>query len=434
MVSCHQCSTPNSLDSAFCKRCGTALAESDLQDAQEKVSAWISEGNIAFGEGRIEEAIAIADSALESNPRYVEALILKSLCLERLGNISEALVYAEKVVELNPDSELDKIRRNGLRTALGNVLHVPESNQGKWPLVAAAAAVLSVFCLGAWLVHNATAKQEVASLTPQKSDLPITFGTNQNPSPTNPTAPNQNPGASQGQGGGTAPAPSNIPQPTNDQSRNSGDSRPPFESVGPGSLPVQPGGLSGPLTLVPDGSNRPQNPGPSNAGQQQNYVPPAGGDPAPTPEGSGGTPSDNGSIQSPPKPAEDDPGVIEIKVRHSGGRALSGGSQPVGDTGGLGSNGVEALSRTGYQQYMVGSFGAAAVSFEKALRGGGDPIRLNQRLGQVYSKLGRTSDAISAYSRAVAACRQALDSGRGDKTSIQATLDACQQAGKVLGG
>jgi tetratricopeptide (TPR) repeat protein len=411
MVSCHQCSTLNSIDSAFCKKCGTPLADDELQEAQEKVAAWIAEGNIAFGEGRIEEAIAIATAALESNANYTDALVLKSLCYERMGNISEALACAEKVVELNPDSELDKIRRNGLRTALGNALTVPRANDRKAALMLSAAAALMVMSVVGAAIHFANVKQPVALAYPKPVDPIVPFGTSQTiqqPAQANPATTNQNP-----------PATQSSPPDSNDESSQD----PPFESArGQGLLPLVP--PTGGLEVVPNGPG--QNPGaqPTKSSQPT--------DPPPKPDG----PPDGRDLQPPVNPdvVAEDPGTYEIKVHNGPVRnAPANGSQPA-NAGGLGSNGVEALSRTGYQQYMNGSFSAAATSFEKALHGGGDAIRLNQRLGEAYEKLGRTSDAISAYTRAVTACQEALQSGRGNKASIQATLDACQLAGKVLGG
>jgi tetratricopeptide (TPR) repeat protein len=427
MVSCHQCSAPNSLDSTFCKRCGTALAESDLQDAQEKVAEWIAEGNIAFGDGRIEEAMAISDSALESNPNYVEALILKSLCYERLGNIPEALIYAEKVVEINPDSELDKIRRNGLRMALGNSLHVPESSDRRAPLIAGLAAVLAVLSLGATVVHFMNSRQVVARAAPITSDQPATFGGFSQPRYSIPSTTQTQPLTNN-----PVQNPSQPVQTSPQDSQNS-DAQPPLDRVNSrDSLPISP-----PVTLVPDGNVQALNPssavGQQN-GQQSTPVPNGQADPPPSADGPAvpQTPINTPPATVPTPKAEEDPGQISITV-HKGPSRNFGGSQSVGDSN-ISSNGVQALSRTGYQQFMVGSFSAAAASFEKALRGGGDPIRLNQRLGQAYTKLGRTSDAISAYSRAVEACQQALQSGKGDKANIQATLDSCQQATKVLGG
>jgi hypothetical protein len=185
--------------------------------------------------------------------------------------------------------------------------------------------------------------------------------------------------------------------------------------LGDGRQPViPPGPVGGGVATVPDGSGKSQQPQKS-----PNQDPPPDVDQRPRQD---------------PAPQED-PGTIEINVHNGGGKSLPGGSQTVGgSSAGLGSNGVEALARTGNLQFQSGSFGAAATSYERALRGGGDPIRLNQMLGRIYERLGRTSDAVSAYDRAVSACKTALDSGKGDRSRIQATMDTCEQASKTLGG
>ena len=89
MVACKHCSTPNTLDSTFCKRCGTALPEDDVLAGKEKLDALIAEGNKSFNEGRTDEAMAVAETALASNPTSTNALSLKVLCHERRGELAE---------------------------------------------------------------------------------------------------------------------------------------------------------------------------------------------------------------------------------------------------------------------------------------------------------------------------------------------------------
>jgi tetratricopeptide (TPR) repeat protein len=83
------------------------------------------------------------------------------------------------------------------------------------------------------------------------------------------------------------------------------------------------------------------------------------------------------------------------------------------------------------EQYLVGQFAKAASLYEQALRAGGDPGRVNQRIGQCYERLGKTSEAIAAYTRAEANLQSAVNSGR---TSAKPTLEAVQRALRNLRG
>src|SRR5688500_14305696 len=100
MVACIQCQSVNSLDGVFCKKCGTALPEAELEAARTKLAELTKEGYNIFNENRIEEASMVAESALLSDPGSIQALTLKGMCLERLGSTAEALEYFERVVEL----------------------------------------------------------------------------------------------------------------------------------------------------------------------------------------------------------------------------------------------------------------------------------------------------------------------------------------------
>ncbi|MEA2554412.1 MAG: hypothetical protein QOJ65_2588, partial [Fimbriimonadaceae bacterium] len=65
---------------------------------------------------------------------------------------------------------------------------------------------------------------------------------------------------------------------------------------------------------------------------------------------------------------------------------------------------------------------------------GADPSLINQRIGQCYERLGRTSDAKEAYSRAITALETAIAGGRGNKERLLAALDSSKQALKNLQG
>ena len=68
MVSCKQCGTTNSLDSAFCRRCGAGLVAEDIDTARAKVAQLLEDGSSAYNAGRIDEAYEISETALAADP------------------------------------------------------------------------------------------------------------------------------------------------------------------------------------------------------------------------------------------------------------------------------------------------------------------------------------------------------------------------------
>ena len=144
MVTCKHCSSPNTLDSKFCRRCGTVIPIPELEEAQVKLDVLVAEGVAAFNAGRTDEALAIAETALASNPRMVNALSLASDCHARRQEFARALEYADQIVDQNPDSELDRIKRNQLRTQLEKTLEVPAGPDKRMALAAALAGMGSV--------------------------------------------------------------------------------------------------------------------------------------------------------------------------------------------------------------------------------------------------------------------------------------------------
>lgn len=175
MVSCKHCLTQNSLDSTFCRRCGTALPEDEILAAKEKLDVLIGQGNTSFNEGRTDEALAVADTALLSNPTSTTALSLKSLCHERRGELAEALECADQIVELNPDSELDKIKRNQLRSKLAISVQLATQPPDKRPaLIGAVAAVVLVICVGIAAAKLLNRTEQVKTSQPLvRSETPI---------------------------------------------------------------------------------------------------------------------------------------------------------------------------------------------------------------------------------------------------------------------
>jgi len=418
MVTCKHCSTPNTLDSAFCKRCGTALPEDEVLESKEKLDALIKEGNTSFNEGRTDEALEVAVTALESFPTHTNALALKSMCHERKGDLAEALECAERIVELNPDSELDKIKRNQLRNklAISAQLATPEPDR-KGAMIGALSAVVLVVCIGILIARLTSKKEPVVSNTPQPKietvipNQPVQQSVQNQQQPTQTNNPPSN--AKNLQDGAVGGL-------TTNEGENPVGIISPDVFTGNG-LP-QTGRGSGTVTPEPpDSGTR----GSKSSGGNVARPTQSGGN------GSGG--SEAGIDPTPPsvnatEEKKDDPGQIEIKVSDAGKRSNLGGSESV-TTGG-----ASALARVGMQRFQLGQYGPAAATFEQAIRAGGDQMSLYQRLGQCYDNLGKKNEAADAYKRGIAACQAALANGSGNRESIQKRLDICQQALKVLQG
>lgn len=427
MVSCKQCNTPNSLDSAFCKKCGATLDANDIAAANDKLTAMVADGNRLFADSRTDDALMVAETAIASNPSSAAAISLKGMCLERKGLIAEALDCFERVVELQPDSTLDKLKVNDLK----NMLVVEKFEARKAPdrrmaLVGAIAATVLVVTGGA-LFAKASAKDSPDNsklvamneptnqtrtfdeILPKESQTPQNqVQQQQQQTPVNPNIQQQPNGNLQPDLGGS--------------SRTSRDREPirldPYDG---GSLP-QPNrneGNTAPIIINPDSIPK-EAIGGGNTKTQANTNPNQPKDPDPG-EGLGG--GDTKPTQPPIQNTEpkNDPGIIEINVSKGSGTARNNGGGEAPVTG----NGRQALMATARSQMMSGNYSAAANTYERALRAGADQGATNQRLGQCYAQMGRNSDAIAAYTRAA---------GAFEKSGNTQGAEACRQAIKVLGG
>ena len=408
MLACKHCSTPNSLDSTFCKKCGTAVPADGKREALLQLDKLVEEGLAALAAGRTVEALAIADSAVATDPTHLGALHLKAAVHERRGEIADALQSAERIVELNPDSELDRIKRNGLRTSLLNA-SAPVAPDRRVAFAAAAAAIVLVACVGVLLARRPTS-QPVASMRPTGPvvDSPVVL----TPAPTSEAAPTT-PNASAPEptealpSGGIAPTP--VARPSLSLPRNPGFTRLPdptgLDSLGGPIDPTSGIGMATPAektTVAPKGPTTP---------------PRRGGDPDPR------------AVRETTDPRED-PGQIDISVTRDAGRRM-GGSVRVPETR---TNGTAAYTRVGTEKFELGDYAGAATNLEKAVAGGGDPIDLNRRLAQAYGHLGRNSDAAAAYERSRAAAVSALASGKGDRERLQSARDAAEAGLKTVRG
>lgn len=433
MVNCPTCHVSNSIDSQFCKGCGSALPVDAIQSAQLEFSSLVSEGYRALNDGRAEEAALIAQNALDQNPENVAALSLKGMAMEKMGKLAEALEAFERVVTLNPSSALDKIKVQQLRNTLSaRVLSTTESKPNRGAAIAGAvAAVLFVVAVGfafAQFNSNRTGKSNNGSvamgqvqpdsgnqqIAPDKSGQPEVKTDQGTQKPTG--TPNGGNSAGNGTGNGSPPNPRDpnyVPPIREGANSNNGIKLP---NIG-GTLPrVTDGGLSGTVPPV-----RPPINGTIGNAAPTNKTAPTKTEPVsddPDPDMTGGAKTTGGDSGQ-----KTDPGVIDISVSKGGG---SKGSTP--------EMGVQALQAAARQQFMLQKWDQAARTYER-LRSLGHSSPINeQRLAQCYERLGQKSSAASAYRRAIAMLEDLIRAGTGDTSRYQQQLDSCRQALQVLGG
>lgn len=410
MVRCDNCDTPNSLDSRFCKACGKELTDDARRAGQEQLERLISEGYRLLNEDRADEASLLADSILANDPDCAQALSLKGSSLERQGDLVAALEAFERVVELCPDSAIDRVKVTHLRKELAErAVPSGEPDRRRALMMAAGAAIVVVACGGivAALMARGEPAGKADGLVASRESGPRVeaFGPVAQAQPLNAReqpaqgAPNGQPqtGQAPAQGAETAQRPA-----------------PPLDPGGVLPRPLPNGEIGQvPPVSIPGLELKPENP---PRGAERSL------DPPPSIE----QPS---KVEQPKSEPERDPGVYEIRVYTGSPRNLGGGEPASeGDP-----NKLTALLRTARQQFQLGQYAAAARTYEQALRAGGDPATIHQRLGQCYSSLGQKAEAIMAYTRAIQALEQRLAQNPRDEAARHA-VEACRQALKVLQG
>lgn len=421
MVSCSKCSTPNSVDSLFCKHCGAEIATEVRSEAQQKLQDLVSEGYRIFNEGRTDEARLVAESVLAEEPSSASAISLKGMCHERQSELALALECYERVVELNPDSALDKIKVTHLRQALaGKVLATPEPRRGR-AIFGALAATGLVVAIGAAIAafsqpKNAIAQNREATGNLDSQTLPFSPAPAGLPSP----KPNADTAAAETT---RAPAGDNIAA-TPPRTPSAGSTIPSWGRDNSIRLPRVEDGIGSsdqrPLAVAPPI-------GPATVVRDPDPVMEAG-DVDPVVEGSRGSGLSRVASGGDPTPKSTErPSIIDIRLTQPAGSGNAG--EP-----GANANGVEALLKTANQQFLLGRFPQAANTYEAALRAGANPGQVNQRLGQVYANLKRDSDAANAYRRAIASYEGALRNGSGNADSLRSAIESCKAALKNLGG
>jgi tetratricopeptide (TPR) repeat protein len=417
MIACKQCQIQNGLDSKFCKNCGQPLPDDAIQVATDKHEKMVREGYSLFNAGLTGEALLVAQAAVEENPQSANAFSLLGMCFERLGQLAEALDCFERVLTIMPDSPLERMKVSQLRANLTNHIKSDSKLNKKFALISAACAVVIVALAGITISMIGTHKAVAATVMPatvipptvEAKPFNVSEQTSQPPvaQPAQPVV--QNPMVANPQPLRELPRQQNDNSDRNDSAQDSPSSRSDNESDTP-IKPVNPALFSGASATIPSASDPKTT---SNSG-----------DPAPSVD-TGNRPTAPAAEVKEEAP-KDDPGVIEITVSKARNQD-SGGTENS-------PNRLQALMKTARNEFMLGKYDAAAKAYERALQNGGDQGTINQRLGMCYERLGRTSDAVAAYTHAASAFEYALNSGQGDSKRLKSGLDSCKQAIKLLKG
>lgn len=392
MVACPKCVTNNTLDSAFCKKCGAILPVSVIEEEQEKLREIVAKGMESYQTGNLEESMMIAEHSILTNPSYGEAYALKGLIHERKGEYAEALDCYETVVALNPDSTIDKIKLNQLRNAFAQrQAGEPKPDRKNAALIAVAAtflvAAMGAVTYGIMQSSHETKQNPVVSNPLQTNPSALDSGKT-NPGPQNVNdgnRPNQgtNPGDVPPLGGNPDNNPPSDVNRLANRSSNRDRYRPGLEDDGGSYVPISVGDFGG--GAIGGGGNSLPKPGGDNGGN--------GGSKPTTPKPDNPTkpgPVDGGD--PPVQPNKENQGTIDISVSTKG----SGNATSRGGDGGS-SNG---------KKY--------------------------QRDAQGLGRQGKNAQAREAYQKAIDAYQEEISSGKGDADAAQAGINSCRQALKNL--
>ena len=406
MVACPKCALNNTIDSAFCRKCGYALPQDLVAEEQEKLKDLVNKGMTAFNDGNTDEAMGIAEHAVMANPAYPDGHALKGMVHERRSEYAQALDCFETVVALNPDSTIDKIKLNQLRNAFAQRTAEPKVDR-KGAMMAAAAAILLVSSVGAItyrLVSNS--KETTITSTPGNTSQGglVSNDTSGQVNPINPNNQIVNPAPSTPGNQLTEEGvkPLGGDDQTADQSNRSGAPR--TRDNGWTVPPITPGPIG-------RGGNNGNDSGPK--------LPPVEGNGGtatfPTPNTPPKNPPDETPAPQPPiNRGADDPGQIDIKI-----------------TNAKGANDSEAVRRTANEMLKGGDSENAASAYEKAAKSGSGG-KVHQRQAQALNASGKKAEAIAAYERAISAYESDIKSGKGNAESNQAGLNSSRAALRAL--
>lgn len=405
LLNCDSCQEENTLDSAFCSKCGSELDKVELEKLIKENDQLVSDGQELLSKGRRDEALLIAESVLEIQPDSAGAWSLMGDCQEKAGQYYDAIAAYEQVVHHKPDSKLDQVRLEHLQSMVSQEedLAIRPRNK-KVALFTIIAGTLLLSSIGAAFFMSANQNQ-VATNTPEQTkdpnnittfDIPVTPVPTQDNSVTNPNTDNQ---AVEPQNGGGV-----LRNPQGNQPLSS---RYQSGSVNPNwnGGEVQPLDPGVPVDIIP-----------SPGTDQNNAVQP--------------NTNQNSTNQdtTTPSPVQDEPedqGEIDISVIRPSSTG-GAGADPVVNEADLLIKEARAYSSRGHHD-------KAAQSYEAALRKGASAGATNQRLAECYKRLGRRNDAINAYRRSIVAYDRMISSGN-DSPRIRMALDECNKAIASLGG
>lgn len=412
MVSCPKCITNNTLDSAFCRKCGATLPADVIAEEQIKLKEIVTKGMESFQNGNSDEAMAIAEHSILTNPSFAEAYALKGMVHERRAQYAEALDSYETVVALQPDSTLDKIKLNQLRNAFAQRQAAPAEPDRKSALLMSGAAVVALAAIGFgvyWVsVNSKSSTQTQATNTPLVATNTQTYPAVQS-GPTVKTVPNPvgtPPTANTGNAPGDVEPVTSTPNRTQNPGTQRNFPRPNFGSRNNGSSSNS--GIGENVSPLPvNNSGDTTNPG----GNQIPTLDPAT-EPKPRPVDPEPTPTNPKQTNS----NSDNPGSISVSVTKTSDEDQA----------------RRSLENAGSVRMQTNDTEGASKAYNSASNRAGASGKTHQRAGQSLMRSGKKTEAISAFERAISAYEKEMQNGKGDKASIQAGLNSCKQALKTL--
>lgn len=413
MVICKHCDKPNTLDGLFCRACGHALDEQDLQSAKTANQALLADGFKLLSEQRYAEALMVADKVLETDPSVAQGYSLRGDGLERTGDLVGALSAYERVNDLQPDSTLDRIKLTHLRNVIAERTQVAPAPNKRTARLAGVAAFILVGSLGSafalWVnsretqtaLVQGTAELHASALNPSQNPVAPVDTDIRKPAPaqTNPQ-----------------PRPTVEPAPETPPARTSNGQLPEARPNGMSGevQPLRPGNIQ--ITPIPDAAPTPAPARPPMNDPEPNAQSPSQAAPSQT------TPTQPAPAQeNKPKP------VIDIRPSPNGSRPI-GNSQTVPESGPRTANDWIRAARNAFIQQ---NYSEAEQAYAKALSLGADAGLYNQRRAQCLEQLGRKAEAIQAYEAAIAAYERRVRAGTASE-SDRSGLEASKRAANAL--